>query len=126
MIRRFRLPILFCGLLLALGSALTASNVVGSSAAGSAAFPQSANTLKPPECAALVLDRIRVAGGPGSGGGSALYLGTPRNDDLSAGGGSDCVLGGGGNDRINGGGGRDVCIGGPGNDVFSNCETVYQ
>lgn len=126
MIRRLRLPILLGGLLLALGSALTASNVVGPSNAGRNTFPQSANTLKPSECAGIVLDRIRVAGGPGSGGGSALYLGTPGNDNLSAGGGSDCVIGGGGDDRINGGGGTDVCIGGPGTDTFRSCETQYQ
>lgn len=123
MIRRLRLPILGFGLLLALGSAFAAANVVGSSKAGVAAFPQNANTLKPPECAGLNLTQIRVLRGTGQ---ADLVLGTAGNNRIVARRRGDCIVAGAGNDIIDGGLGTDVCIGGPGTDVFIGCETQYQ
>ena len=126
MIRRLRFLVLVVGFVLVVGSAFTAVNVVASSRAGESANTVTVLQLAPPECAGLPLDRIRVIGSGGSGGGNQLVLGTSGNDNILGGGGEDCILGGGGNDRINGGGGTDVCIGGPGTDTFTNCETVYQ
>jgi len=125
MIRRLPLLLVIGALMLVVGSAFTALNVVGSSRAGQSTTAVTAVQLAPPECAGMPLTRIRVGGG-GGGGGNQLILGTPGNDVIGGGGGRDCILGGAGNDRINGGGGSDVCLGGPGNDVFVSCETQYQ
>jgi Ca2+-binding RTX toxin-like protein len=105
-----------------LAVAMTATNVVPSTRAGSTigAAP-TANDLKPAACAALNLTVIVVGGG--SGGQPALVLGTAGNDNLVGAAQGDCLVGGGGNDRLNGGPGTDVCIGGAGNDTFQACET---
>ena len=113
------------GLLFVVGVASTATNVIEASRAGQQNRPITANDLKPPECAALDLQEIRVAGGSGGAGHGGLVLGRSGNDRLLGGGESDCIVGGAGNDDINAGGGIDVCIGGPGVDTFKNCETVY-
>ncbi|MDH4339065.1 MAG: hypothetical protein OEW52_08810 [Thermoleophilia bacterium] len=109
-----------------LAVAVTATNVVPSSRAGSVigAGP-TANDLKPAACAALNLTVIVVGGG--SGGQAALVLGTAGNDNLNGGARDDCLVGGDGNDRLNGGPGTDVCIGGAGIDTFHpSCETQIQ
>ncbi len=113
------------GLLLLIGVASTATNVIEASRAGQQNRPITANDLKPPECAALDLQEIRVAGGGGGAGHAGLLLGRSGDDRLIGGGGRDCILGGAGDDSINAGGGDDICIGGPGIDTFKNCETVY-
>jgi Ca2+-binding RTX toxin-like protein len=113
------------GLLLVVGVASTATNVIEASRAGQQNRPITANDLKPPECAALDLQEIRVVGRKGGAGGAGLVLGTSGNDRIIGGGGSDCIVGGAGNDDINAGGGADVCIGGAGADTFKNCDTVY-
>jgi len=112
-------------LLFVVGVASTATNIIEPSRAGQQNIPVTANDLKPPECAALDLGTIRVAGGPPAAGKGGLVLGTSGDDRLIGGGGTDCIVGGAGNDYINAGGGDDVCIGGPGIDTFKNCETVY-
>ena len=125
MIRRRTAAAVAVGLLFVVGVASTATNVIEASRAGQQNRPITANDLKPPECTALDLQEIRVAGGGGGAGHAGLLLGTSGDDRLIGGGGSDCIVGGAGNDDINGGGGGDICIGGPGVDTFKNCETVY-
>ena len=112
-------------LLFVVGVASTATNVIESSRAGQQNRPITANDLKPPECAALDLQEIRVAGRGGGAGHAGLVLGTSGNDRLIGGGGPDCIVGGAGDDEINAGGGFDICIGGAGVDTFKNCEVVY-
>ena len=110
-----------------LAVAVTATNVVPSSRAGSSTgAPPTANELKPAACDALDLTII-VSGGGGGGNQGALVLGTPGNDTLVGASGNDCLVGGAGNDRLIGNGGTDVCIGGPGTDTFHpSCETRIQ
>lgn len=112
-------------LLFAVGVASTATNVIEASRAGQQNRPITANDLKPPECAALDLQEIRVAGRQGGAGHNGLVLGTSGDDRIIGGGGSDCIVGGAGDDDINAGGGTDICIGGAGVDTFKNCETIY-
>jgi Ca2+-binding RTX toxin-like protein len=112
-------------LLALVGVASTATNLVAPSRAGARARPVTANELKPPECASLDLEAIRVAGGSGGAGHAGLVLGTNGNDRMIGGGGPDCIVAGAGNDDINAGGGADICIGGPGADAFKNCEMQY-
>lgn len=121
------LTLIFAGLL----SAFAASNTVPLTRLTDQSQAITANSLKPPECAALNLATIVVCP---SGGGNCngnqqanLILGSPNVDRINGRGGNDCILGGGGDDTIDGGlGNNDICIGGPGNDAFNRCETVYQ
>jgi Ca2+-binding RTX toxin-like protein len=112
-------------LLLLVGVAMTATIVIPPSHAGQTSRQITANELKPPECAALDLREIRVAGGGDGAGHATLVLGTSGNDRLIGGGSADCIVGGAGNDDINAGGGIDICVGGAGVDTFRNCETQY-
>jgi Ca2+-binding RTX toxin-like protein len=123
--RRRTAALVALGLLCVVGVASTATNVIEASRAGQQNRPITANDLKPPECAALDLQEIRVVGRQGGAGHAGLVLGTSGNDRIIGGGDSDCIVGGAGNDDINAGGGTDICIGGPGVDTFKNCETVY-
>lgn len=110
------------------GVAMTATNVVPPSRAGSTdAGRPTANQLKPPECAALDLTNVVVGSGTvvGTGVGD-LIIGSPGPDTLRGKGMSDCILGGAGNDFLKGEGGNDVCIGGPGLDTFAACKTQIQ
>jgi RTX calcium-binding nonapeptide repeat (4 copies) len=122
-----RFALVFAGLVLFLGIATTATNVVPSSRADTASASRpTANQLKPPACAALNLQAVSTSGG-GGGGLSTLILGGPGNDNLVGASGNDCIVGGGGDDKLNGNSGTDVCIGGPGNDTFhQSCETQIQ
>lgn len=118
-----RVALAAAALTFVLAVAVTATNVVPSSRAGSSigAAP-TANELKPAACAALNLTVIVVGGG--AGGQAALVLGTAGNDNLTGGARDDCLVGGAGDDRLNGGPGTDVCIGGAGTDTFhASCET---
>jgi Ca2+-binding RTX toxin-like protein len=126
--RPARVLLILAWLVLFLGIAATATNVVASSRLGAGVgSPPTANQLKPPACAALNLNAISVGGGGGGGGLSMLILGTPGNDNLVGASGNDCIVGGAGDDRLNGNSGTDVCIGGPGNDTFhQSCETQIQ
>lgn len=124
MIRPLRLVVPVAGLLLVLGSAFTAANVVGSSRAGQNAQPVTAVQLAPPQCAALALTSVTSIVGTRA---NDLVLGTPANNSMRGRQGTDCLLGGAGNDRLRGDGGFDVCIGGPGNDTFGgSCEIRIQ
>jgi hypothetical protein len=116
-------------LVLTFGIAMTATNVVPSSRAGSTnAGAPTANQLKPPECAALNLAAIVVGSGTVNGTGAAdLMIGGSGADTMAGRGGSDCILGGSGNDSLRGDGGTDVCIGGPGVDTLhATCEIRIQ
>jgi Ca2+-binding RTX toxin-like protein len=126
--RPARALLLLAWLVLFLGIATTATNVIASSRVGAGVGPQpTANQLKPPACAALNLNAISVGGGGGGGNLSTLILGTPGNDNLVGASGNDCIVGGAGDDRLNGNSGTDVCIGGPGTDTFhQSCETQIQ
>ena len=97
MIRRRAAATALAALLVLVGVASTATNLVAPSRAGVRVRAVTANELKPPECASLDLEEIRVGGGGG----------------------------GAGDDDINAGGGLDICIGGPGTDTFKNCEVRY-
>jgi Ca2+-binding RTX toxin-like protein len=114
---------------LLMGVALTATNVVPATRAGSSDLgAPTANQLKPSACAALSLTTVRVGSGTITGTGAAeLILGSSGVDTMRGQGGSDCILGGAGNDSLRGDGGTDVCIGGPGTDTFhATCETQIQ
>lgn len=113
---------------LTFGIAMTATNVVPPSRAGSTdAGRPTANQLKPPECDALNLTNVVVGSGTvvGTGAGD-LIIGSPGPDTLRGKGVSDCILGGAGDDFLKGEGGNDVCIGGPGLDTFAACKTQIQ
>lgn len=125
MIRRRTVATALAALLVLVGVASTATNLVAPSRAGVRVRAVTANELKPPECASLDLEEIRAAGGGGGAGHAGLVLGTSGNDRIIGGGDSDCIVGGAGNDDINAGGGTDICIGGAGVDTFKNCETTY-
>jgi Ca2+-binding RTX toxin-like protein len=106
------------------GAALAATNAVSTTHLYRQQTPVTVNTVKDPNCSAIVLTTIIN----GTSGGSAdeFILGTGAAESISGGNGNDCIMGGGGNDNINGGPGTDVCIGGPGVDTFSHCETQIQ
>jgi hypothetical protein len=108
---------------LLMGVALTATNVVPATRAGSSDLgAPTANQLKPSTCAALSLTAVVV--------GSGVVNGTAASElvDIMRGrGGNDCILGGAGNDSLRGDAGTDVCIGGSGTDTFhATCETQIQ
>lgn len=114
---------------LSVGVAITATNVVPVSRADSpSGGAPTANQLKPAQCAALSLSVVRVVSGTFTGTAAAeLIIGSSGVDTLRGGNGDDCILGGSGNDSLRGDGGTDVCIGGPGTDTFhSTCETQIQ
>lgn len=115
-----------CGLLAV--SALAGANAVPGTRAGSAGEAVTAQTLKPSECAAIVLAAIVTGNGTVAGGNlSELVAGGSGADSLDGGKGDDCILGGGGNDSLRGSQGFDVCIGGPGVDTFhASCEIQIQ
>jgi Ca2+-binding RTX toxin-like protein len=124
-IRRRTALLTLAALLALVGVASTATNLVAPSRAGARVRPVTANELKPPECASLDLEEIRVADGGGGAGHAGLVLGTNGNDRIIGGGGPDCIVAGAGNDDINAGGGFDICLGGPGTDTLKNCEVQY-
>ena len=120
------LPIL--PLVLGLGVAMAASNVVPASKAAHRLQTITVNALKPSSCSALTLAAIRTGSGTlNDGSGSNLVLGSAGVDAIRGMGGNDCIVGGGGNDSLRGDGGTDVCIGGGGIDTFhASCETQLQ
>ena len=118
---------LFALIVVSVMNAVAAANIVPETGRLDQSWPITANTLKPPECAALNLTEVVIwqNGMPGDRD-SGLVLGGPGNDTIKGGKGNDCILGGGGNDSIDGNQGTDVCIGGPGTDTFKSCATWYQ
>jgi Ca2+-binding RTX toxin-like protein len=114
---------------LLMGVALTATNVVPATRAGSSDLgAPTANQLKPSTCAALSLTAVVVGSGVVNGtAASELVLGSAGVDIMRGRGGNDCILGGAGNDSLRGDAGTDVCIGGSGTDTFhATCETQIQ
>jgi Ca2+-binding RTX toxin-like protein len=114
---------------LVVGVALTATNVVPPTRAGSSVpGTPTANQLKPSACASLNLTTVLVGAGAITGTGAAeLVLGSAGVDTVRGGAGNDCLVGGAGNDSLRGDGGTDVCIGGAGTDTFhSTCEMQIQ
>lgn len=126
LVRRASIPVVLVALLA--GVAVTATNVVPPSNAGSSAQSIAANDLKPAACASLTLAGIATGSGTfNDTNASNLVLGSAGADSIRGRGGSDCILGGGGNDFLRGDTGTDVCIGGPGADTFhGTCETQIQ
>jgi Ca2+-binding RTX toxin-like protein len=124
--RALLLPIV--PLILGLGVATAAPNVVASSKAARRAQTITVNSVKPSACSALTLTAITTGSGTvNDGGGSNLVLGSAGVDTIRGMGGNDCIVGGGGNDSLRGDGGTDVCIGGGGTDTFhTSCETQVQ
>jgi Ca2+-binding RTX toxin-like protein len=109
--------------------AITATNVVPASRAGSSTpGTPTANQLKPSACASLNLTAVVVGSGTLNGSGAAeLLLGSAGVDTIRGQGGNDCLVSGAGNDSLRGDGGTDVCIGGAGTDTFhASCETQIQ
>lgn len=128
-VRPTRAGLLAFALLLLVGVAVTATNVVPATRAGSSSLgPATANQLKPGACASLTLTGVLVGSGTFNDSNAAnLVLGSAGVDSIRGRGGSDCILGGSGNDALRGDGGTDVCIGGPGTDTFhGTCETQIQ
>lgn len=124
---RLTFVLLIALIILSVLSAFTAKVTVPVTHHSIQAFAITANTLKPPQCAALTLTSIAIGSNTKGTAGNDLIIGTAGADNLGGGGGSDCVLGGGGDDILNGGkGNNDVCIGGPGNDTFKGCDTAIQ
>jgi len=127
--RLARVALVLVALVLTLGIAMTATNVVPASIVGSTnGGAPTANQLKPAACAALNLTNVVVGSGTVNGTGAAdLMLGSSGNDTMAGRGGADCILGGAGDDALRGDGGTDVCIGGPGTDTFhTTCEIRIQ
>ncbi|MFV9505585.1 MAG: calcium-binding protein [Oscillochloridaceae bacterium umkhey_bin13] len=96
-------------------------NTVVRSGAGTQVFAITPNDLKPPECAALNITRLRVMvdddlNDTGQG---TLLLGSNGNDRINGRNGSDCIVGGAGNDTIDGGNRDDILLGGLGNDILN-------
>lgn len=99
---------------LLLGYALTASNTVAASNAGTTALSITPNTLKPPECAAITLTSLVT----GSGGnvesftGGSLIIGSASSETLKSSIGNNCVVGGAGTDTVDVriSGGTEFCI----------------
>ena len=128
--RSFRwLPVLLTAvLLIVVATALTATNTVPASRAGTATTAVTDNALRPVECAGLSVGGVFTGAGNFSApnGTSWLILGSAGNDNINGGNKADCIVGGGGNDTISGGGGSDICIGGAGTDTFTSCTVSYQ
>jgi Ca2+-binding RTX toxin-like protein len=109
---------------LGLAPAFTAANAVPSSRVDASTQSITANTLKPPACAALTLTAVASVNGANP---AELVLGTGAANTMRGNQNNDCMLGGGGNDNLRGDNGTDVCIGGPGTDTFhATCETQIQ
>jgi Ca2+-binding RTX toxin-like protein len=131
-VRNVRVRVFTAGALLlataaALAPALTGSNTVPPTQAGETQQAITANTLKPPACAALTLAQLVTGTGVFSAtSGADLAIGRNGADTISGLAGNDCLLGGAGADSLRGGAGTDVCVGGPGTDTFISCETQIQ
>ncbi len=128
-LRPTRLALVGVVLVLVAGVALTATNVVPATRAGSTIPGRpTANQLKPSACVSLNLTTVLSGSGTIDGSNAAeLILGGAGADTIRGRAGTDCLVGGAGNDSLRGDGGTDICIGGPGIDTFVNsCETQIQ
>ncbi len=120
-------------LLLAVGGSAVSAAAISTTTSGSSAGTHNqlitADDMKPPECAGIILTHVLGGSGViiGIGIRNELITGSAGVDDLRGMLGDDCILGGAGDDSIDGGKppGSDVCIGGgDAGDVFIDCETV--
>lgn len=114
-------------LILIVGAAFTAANVVPVSDAGNPVQPINPADLAPSECSGISIANTLS--------GTGLVTGTLQNDWIAGSAvidtidglaGDDCLQGHGQADVITGGPGNDVCIGGAGIDTFVGCETQIQ
>ena len=126
---RFVVILLVVLIIVSVGFAYAANNIVPITRLTDQSRTIDANALKPAACSGINLNAIIVcAGGKCNGTNSdELIIGTNGYDDISGKNGDDCIIGGDGDDDIDGDNGTDVCSGGPGNDTFGNkCETQIQ
>jgi Ca2+-binding RTX toxin-like protein len=115
--------------IISVGFAFAANNIVPTTRLTDQSQTIDANTLKPAACSGLTLNAIVICTGGKCNGTNSdeLIIGTSGYDDIKGKNGDDCIIGGDGDDDISGDNGTDVCIGGPGNDSFTNkCETQIQ
>ena len=113
---RLSVPALLILILASAAFALTATNTVAPSSAGTSIHTITANTIKPAECASLDLSSIILDGGGTNG--NDLILGTDASDFIHGGNRDDCIVAGDGDDLVFGGGGDDIILGGPGGDII--------
>lgn len=96
-----------------------ATNTVPPSHLSAQLFSVTANDLKPPQCAGIVVVNLLVGSGSVTGtNANDLILGGAGADTIRGAGGQDCIVGGAGADSLAGEGGDDVILGGPGNDTI--------
>ena len=128
-IPRLVLVLLAVLIIISIGFAYAANNVVPVTHLTDQTTAVDPNQMKPAACSGITLTAIVVCTGGICNGSNAseLILGTSGDDNIKGKRGDDCIVGGGGDDTITGDNDTDVCIGGPGNDSFSNkCETQIQ
>jgi Ca2+-binding RTX toxin-like protein len=115
-------------LVLGVGAALAASNVVPTSKAARRVQTITVNAVKPAACSSLTLTGVTTGSGTiNDTAESNLVLGSAGADTIRGNNGNDCIVGGAGNDSLRGDNGTDVCIGGGGTDTFhTSCETRIQ
>jgi Ca2+-binding RTX toxin-like protein len=108
-------------------SALASANTVPTSGKLDTTVVLTVQHLKPQSCNSLALTTFLLAPGGTfkNNGASALILGVPGFDNISAGGGNDCIVGGSGGDTLKGGAGGDNCFG-DATTTFNSCGTFYR
>lgn len=120
-------------LVLVLGAAFTAANVVPPSGADDTTVPVDKSQLAPSECDGIAITNTITGSGIITGtDGNDWIIGSDGIDTIDGLGGNDCIEAKGGDDVIDGGvnldltPGADVCLGGAGTDTFASCETEIQ
>jgi Ca2+-binding RTX toxin-like protein len=108
-------------------SALAAANTVPASGKLDTTIVLTVQQLKPQDCNGLSLTAYLLTSGGTfkNNGSSALILGVPGFDNISAGGGNDCIVGGLGGDKLSGGTGGDICFGDT-TTTFNSCSAFYR
>ncbi len=123
-LRLFGLGLIVLAIAATTSTAFTASNAVTSPKLDQDQLPIGPNSLKPPDCAGIILSNTVI--GVNGTSASDLLLGSPADESFRGKNGNDCILAGAGDDTIRGDNGTDVCIGGPGVDSFTTCEVEIQ
>ncbi len=115
-------------LILLVGAAFTAANIVPESNADDITLSDRPEVPSPPsECSSITT--TNTVSGTGVIAGTAdndWLIGSDAVDTMSGLLGDDCIQGKDGADVIEGGLGNDVCVGGSGLDTFVGCETEVQ
>lgn len=118
----------FAILVLAVGAAFTAANLVPATNVDDQTLPdRPVVPTFPSQCSGITT--TNTVSGTGVLAGTAendWLIGSDAVDTMSGLTGDDCIEGKGEADVIEGGLGNDVCIGGGGNDTFVGCETEIQ